>query len=99
MQATPKGVFFLRRLLLASAVLVALLGSALAAHRASAGKRTAHAAALAYLGGELRHYQQLTWYWQRLTGLRQTHTGGRVPAEMAVGDVQRAATLWPERAV
>jgi len=89
----------LRRLLLASAVLVALLASTLAVHRASAGNRTKRAAALAYLGGELRHYQRLTWYWQRLMGVRETHSSGRVLAVMAVSDIQRAVTLWRTRAL
>ena len=89
----------MRRLLLASAVLVALLASTLAVHRASAGNRTKRAAALAYLGGELRHYQRLTWYWQRLMGVRETHSSGRVLAVMAVSDVQQAVTLWRTRAL
>jgi len=71
------GVFFLRRILMASAVLVTLIGSAFGPHRASAGKRTARSAALAYLGNELQRYQDSTWRWERLMGVPPTLTAGR----------------------
>ena len=79
-------------------MLVTLIGSAVGPHRASAGKRTARSAALAYLGNELQRYQDSTWRWERLMGERRTGTDGRVLTEMAVSDVRRAVLLWQRRA-
>ncbi len=80
-------------------MLAAVLASTPAVHRASAGNRATRTAALAYLGGELRHYQRQTWYWQRLMGVRETRGSRRVLAATAVADAKRAVALWRARSL
>lgn len=102
----------MRRILLASAVLFALCGSAAlgaqqrhdeqkrtaaTSHR-STSHRSARAAALRYLEGELQRYESLTWHWQQLTGAHRTQTAGRTLAAMAVSDLERTVGVWKQRA-
>jgi hypothetical protein len=93
----------LRRILLASAVLFALCGSAaLGAQRehltSTAGHRGSRAGALHYLDGQLQRYETKTWYWQRVTGKPRTQTAGRTLAAMAVPDLERTVKRWAKRA-
>jgi hypothetical protein len=57
-----------------------------------------HAAALAWLGGEIAGYQKATWRWERTMGVPLVQTEGRLLAEMSISDVQRALHLWQQRA-
>jgi hypothetical protein len=57
-----------------------------------------HAAALAWLGGEIAGYQRATWRWERTMGRPLVQTEGRLLAEMSIADVQRALHLWQQRA-
>ena len=54
-------------------------------------------AAITRLGGEIAQYQQATWHWQRVMGVRLTPTNGRVLTGMSVTDVQKAAQDWRRR--
>ena len=75
----------MRQLILASAMLFLLyVSTALGAQQQGTTQRpAARAAALHYLEGRLRQYEQKTWYWQRLTGSRLTSTAGRTLSVMA----------------
>jgi hypothetical protein len=55
-------------------------------------------AAIARLGGEIAQYQQATWHWQRVMGVRLTPTNGRMLTSMSVSDVRRATQDWKRRA-
>jgi hypothetical protein len=61
-------------------------------------QETARAAAITWLGGQIRDYQHATWRWERMMGTRQTPTAGRVLTEMSIPDVERALLLWKRRA-
>ena len=90
----------MRRLLLASAVILAVCASAVGVHRADAGgARTNRAAALSYLVRELHGYEQTTWRWQRLTGRPLSQTAGRTLAAMDVSDLEQTVKAWARRAV
>jgi len=67
--------------------------------KTKAGKRTGRAAALHYLDGELQHYEQKTWYWQRLTGAPLSDTAGRRLAAMSISDLEGTVRMWQRRAV
>lgn len=89
----------MRRLLLASAVLLAVFASVVGAHRATAGsRRTGRAAAFAYLERRLHGFESATWRWQRLTGRPLTQTAGRTLAAMDVSDLERTVKRWQVRA-
>lgn len=68
-----------------------------AQQKAKTVERSGRTAALRYLEGRLRHYEQETWYWQRLTGSPRTETAGRRLAAMAVDDLQRTVRAWQRR--
>ena len=91
----------MRRLLLASAALFALCASAAfgAQQHGQAASHSNRAAALEYLEGELQHYEQTTWRWQRLAGVSATQTAGRRLASMGVSDLQKTVKAWQRRAV
>jgi hypothetical protein len=91
----------LRRLLLASAVLFAVCASAAfgAQQHGQAATNSSRTAALKYLEGELQHYEQTTWRWQRLVGAPPTQTGGRRLAAMGVSDLEQTVKTWQRRAV
>jgi hypothetical protein len=57
-----------------------------------------HAAAIAWLGGQVYGYQRSTWRWEQLMGVPRTPTAGRVLTEMSVQDVEQAVRLWKSRA-
>lgn len=91
----------MRRILLASAVLFCLCGSAaLGAHeqQGHGRARPGRAAALRYLEGELRRYEALTWHWQRVTGAHRTEPAGRTLAAMAVSELERTVAWWRRQA-
>ena len=89
----------MRRLLLASAVLLAVCASAVGVHRATAGgTRKVHPGALAYLEQRLHGFETATWRWQRLTGRPLTQTAGRTLAAMNVTDLERTVARWQVRA-
>lgn len=71
----------------------------LRAHSASAARSAqARAAAITWLGTQVRGYQLATWRWERLMGAPRTPTEGRVLTEMSIPDVEQAVTLWKARA-
>jgi hypothetical protein len=70
-----------------------------AQQKAKHPKHSSRAAALHYLDGQLQRYEQLTWYWQRLTGSAPTQTAGRTLASMAVSDLRRTVRVWQRRAL
>jgi len=71
----------------------------LAAHSAAAANAAqARSAAIAWLGGQIRGYELSTWRWERLMGAPRTQTEGRVLTEMSIPDVEKALTLWKDRA-
>ena len=92
----------MRRLFLASAVLLACSATAVSAsvNRAekTAGTHSFSSVARAALGGELLTYERATWRWERVMGASPTQTAGRVLAAMSLPDVQRAVGLWRSRA-
>jgi hypothetical protein len=97
----------LRRFILACASLLACASAsvggvtkATAAGQSSQLHETARAraAAIRWLGGQVRAYQLATWRWERLMGVPRTPTEGRALAEMSIPDVQKAVTLWKNRA-
>jgi hypothetical protein len=89
---------------MAAAMLIAVGGVLVSAgaRRASAGRQTVSQtvshAALAFLSGQIAEYQRATWHWQGVMGVPQTHTAGRVLAEMNVPDLRQAVRLWLHRA-
>ncbi|HEX6788006.1 MAG TPA: hypothetical protein VF091_02095 [Gaiellaceae bacterium] len=97
----------MRRFILAFAGLLACccaaaggVTKAVAAGQSStkAGQEKARLAAISWLGGQIRGYQQTTWRWEHVMGARLTPTAGRVLTEMSVPDVKRAVLLWRHRA-
>ena len=66
--------------------------------KAAAQSAQARAAAIAWLGGQIHGYQHATWRWEHVMGAPLTPTEGRVLTEMSIPDVQKAVTLWQERA-
>ena len=91
----------MRRSLLACAGLLAFActTAATTVPRAAASQEMVGKAAIARLGGEIAQYQQATWHWQRVMGVRLTPTNGRVLTAMSVSDVRRAAQEWKRREV
>jgi len=68
-------------------------------HAAKAGRQhSGRTAALHYLEGQLRRYEQKTWYWQRLRGAPLTQTAGRMLSALAVTDLERTVRQWERRA-
>jgi hypothetical protein len=96
----------LRRFILACAGLLACCCAAAGGvtKAIAAGQSSTHAqakarvAAITWLGGQIRGYQQTTWRWEHVMGTRLTPTAGRILTEMSVPDVQKAAALWRGRA-
>ena len=90
----------MRRSVLACAGLLALAcaSAATTVPRADAQRAVLGSAAIAQLGGEIAQYQEATWHWQRVMGVRPTPTEGRVLATMKPHDVRRALLLWQHRA-
>jgi hypothetical protein len=69
-----------------------------AQQKSTTAKRSSRAAALRYLEGQLLHYEQATWRWQRLVGASPTQTAGRRLTAMAVSDLERTVETWQRRA-
>src|SRR5262249_44916451 len=99
----PLEVEFLRRFILALAGLLACccaaaggVTKAVAAGQSSTQEK-ARLAAIIWLGGQIRGYQQTTWRWERVMGTHLTPTAGRVLTEMGVPDVKKAAEVWKGR--
>jgi hypothetical protein len=69
-----------------------------AQQKSTTAKRSSRAAALHYLEGQLLHYEQATWRWQRLVGASPTQTAGRRLTAMAVSDLERTVETWQRRA-
>jgi hypothetical protein len=97
----------LRRFILAFAGLLACccaaalgVSKAIAAGQSSmqAQQERARAAAITWLGGQIRGYQHATWRWERLIGAHLTPTAGRALTKMSVPDVKKAVDLWKHRA-
>jgi hypothetical protein len=93
----------LRRPVLASAVFLACVctavsASASAGSNRAAGGRSSSAVARAALGTEIVTYERTTWRWEQLMGAPRTQTAGRTLAEMSAPDVQQALSLWRNRA-
>jgi len=98
----------LRRLVLASAILLAcsatavsasvnLPGGASTVHVPNTAPRVVHAPHIA-LGGELLRYEEDTWHWQRVMGIAPTKTAGRSLAAASVSSELVIVGLWRMRA-
>jgi hypothetical protein len=92
----------LRQLVMASAVFLACVCTAVSAsassNRAAAGGRSLSAVARAVLGTEIVTYERATWRWEQVMGAPRTQTAGRTLAEMSIPDVRQALSLWRSRA-
>ncbi len=89
----------MRRLITASAALLALAGTAtaLGAPQAAGREQTVGRAALAYYGKEIVRFQKETWYWQHVMGVPKTPAGGRVLASLTAGELLRRDRRWQKR--
>src|SRR5262249_58454289 len=99
----PLEVEFLRRFILALAGLLACccaaaggVTKAVAAGQSSTQEK-ARLAAIIWLGGQIRGYQQTTWRWERVMGTHLTPTAGRVLTEMRGPDGKKAGVVWEGR--
>jgi hypothetical protein len=59
---------------------------------------SSRAAAIRYLGGEIRRLEHVTWRWQSLTGALRTQPGNVAIHEMSIRDAKRALARWQRRA-
>ncbi|MES1246415.1 MAG: hypothetical protein ABUS54_01925 [Actinomycetota bacterium] len=84
----------MRRLTLALAGLcVCLCAGAINSHaatRATSGQE----AALTWLSGQIRGYEQATWHWQRVMGIRTSRTTGQSVRQLGVPGAKAALHRW-----
>ena len=90
----------MRRLITASAALLALAGSATAfgAPREAGRQQSVSRAALTYYSREIAQFQKETWYWQRLMGVARTGAGGRGLASLSGAEILLRDRRWEHRA-
>jgi hypothetical protein len=55
---------------------------------------TANEQAIAWLGSQIRTYEQATWHWQHLMGVSPSPTTGESPAELGVAGSKLALRRW-----
>ena len=98
----------MRRLVLATAILLACSATAVSAsvhlpggagvvHVSTPVARVVHAPHIA-LSGELLKYERDTWHWQRVMGIAPTRTAGRSLAAASVSSELQIVSLWRTRA-
>ena len=94
----------MRQLVMATAVILACVCTAVSASasagskRAAAGGRSLSAVARAALGTEIVTYERATWRWEQVMGAPRTRTAGRTLAAMSISDARQALGLWRSRA-
>jgi hypothetical protein len=89
----------LRRLVTASAALLALAGAATSfgAPLAAGRQQTLSRAALTYYGKEIARFERQTWYWQHVIGVRTTPAAGRSLAALSGDEIRRVDQRWQAR--
>jgi len=89
----------LRRLITASAALLALAGGATAfgAPLAAGRQQAVGRSALSYYGREIVRFQKQTWYWQRVMHVPATPAAGRSLASLTGNQLKRIDRLWQQR--